>query len=109
MNEEYPIDRAGSSWDGWWHGRGSSVRRSLANVGLEAARCAALIREAAREADAIRGSRRSAALHAIRDEILGLTDDMRAVCDFLLAEAGERPPEPLRRSLLARFMRWFRG
>jgi len=115
VDEEYPIDRTGGFWDRVWRGRSSSIRRGLDNAALEAARCATLIREAAREADTATGPRRSAALHAIRDEILDLADDMRGpVCDFILAEAGRRP---VRANIAVRgwrairrdFLRWLHG
>jgi len=114
-HENYPIDRTPSLWDRVWRGRSSSLRRNLDNCALEASRCATLIREAAREADTVSGPRRSAALHAIRDEILNLTDDLRGpVCDFILAEAGRRPDRAnvaVRgwRAIRRDFMRWLHG
>ena len=97
---------------GIWGGRpASSHRRNLHNVALEASRVATLIAEGARLIDHLPGPNRTLEIHGLCDEIVALTESMRAVADHLRAEAGQVPAGrrmgfwyAVRRG----FMRWLR-
>ncbi len=92
MNDENPNDGdAGDIWDRVWRGRASSHRRNLTNVALAASRVATLIAEGARVIDQISDADRTLEIHGVCDEIIDLTESMRAVVDHLRAEAGQLP------------------
>ena len=113
LNDETTnVGDAGGIWDRVWRGRASSHRRGLANVAAEASRVATLIAEGARLVDHLPSENRTLEIHGVCDEIVELTESMRAVVDHLRGEAG---PMPKRRrlsfwyALRRSFVRWLRG